>query len=78
MNNDIEMDEDELDELYSWVDTFKLSRPKRNIARDFSDGILMAEIVKHRFPKIVELKLLIKTLNSEQKLGNWSTLNSNF
>jgi hypothetical protein len=28
----------ELEELYSWVDSIPLSRPKRNIARDFSDG----------------------------------------
>ncbi len=28
----------ELQELYTWVDKVPLSRPKRNIARDFSDG----------------------------------------
>ncbi len=31
-------DDDRLQELYLWVDTIPLSRPKRNIARDFSDG----------------------------------------
>lgn len=30
--------EEELDDLYIWVDSIPLSRPKRNIARDFSDG----------------------------------------
>lgn len=37
--------EDEIQDLYAWVDTVPLSRPKRNIARDFSDGVLMAETV---------------------------------
>lgn len=27
-----------LQDLYTWVDQIPLSRPKRNIARDFSDG----------------------------------------
>ncbi|KAF4641501.1 SPEF1 family protein [Toxoplasma gondii] len=30
--------DEELAELYHWVDTIPLSRPKRNISRDFSDG----------------------------------------
>lgn len=37
--------EDEIQDLYAWVDTVPLSRPKRNIARDFSDGVLIAETV---------------------------------
>lgn len=41
--------------IYNWVDEIPLSRPKRNIARDFSDGVLMAEIVKHYIPHLVEL-----------------------
>lgn len=34
---------DDLKRLYTWVDGIDLSRPKRNIARDFSDGVLVAE-----------------------------------
>ena len=45
--------EDEIQELYAWVDTVPLSRPKRNIARDFSDGVLMAETVSPAIPSIV-------------------------
>ena len=30
--------EEELQELYEWVDEIPLSRPKKNIARDFSDA----------------------------------------
>ncbi|GFH16235.1 SPEF1-like protein [Haematococcus lacustris] len=47
--------EQELQGLYTWVDEIPLSRPKRNIARDFSDGVLTAEVVHHYFPKLVEL-----------------------
>ncbi|CDW76254.1 UNKNOWN [Stylonychia lemnae] len=32
------IDEEELQLVYQWVDTVSLSRPKKNIARDFSDG----------------------------------------
>ena len=32
------LDEDGLQELYTWIDDINLSRPKRNIWRDFSDG----------------------------------------
>lgn len=35
---------DDLTRLYTWVDEINLSRPKRNIARDFSDGVLVAEV----------------------------------
>ena len=32
------LDEAVLEELYAWVDSIPLSRPKKNITRDFSDG----------------------------------------
>lgn len=38
------LNDDELQRLYAWVDEISLSRPKRNIARDFSDGVLLAEV----------------------------------
>ncbi len=36
--------ENELNEVYNWVDEIPLTRPKKNIARDFSDGCLVAEV----------------------------------
>lgn len=39
------LSEEELNDVYSWVDSIPLSRPKKNISRDFSDGVLMAEII---------------------------------
>lgn len=38
------LSDDDLQRLYAWVDEISLSRPKRNIARDFSDGVLVAEV----------------------------------
>lgn len=32
------LNEEEMQNIYNWVDEIPLSRPKRNIARDFSDG----------------------------------------
>jgi hypothetical protein len=37
--------EEELQELYVWVDQIQFSRPKRNIARDFSDGVLLVRLL---------------------------------
>ena len=31
--------EEEMQEVYNWVDEIPLSRPKKNIARDFSDAV---------------------------------------
>lgn len=32
------VDEEDMQELYQWIDDIPLSRPKKNINRDFSDG----------------------------------------
>ena len=49
------LNEEELNNIYNWVDEIPLSRPKKSIARDFADGVLLAEIVKHYYPTLVEL-----------------------
>jgi hypothetical protein len=61
-----------------------LSRPKKNITRDFADGgksnhylVLLAELVAHYFPKLVELHNYTSTTSATTKLSNWNTLNSN-
>ncbi|XP_051866499.1 sperm flagellar protein 1-like [Pristis pectinata] len=69
------MDEESLQELYSWVDTLQLSRAKRNLARDFSDGVLIAEVVKFHFPKMVEMHNYTPASSTQQKLSNWAHLN---
>lgn len=68
-------EENELMYIYEWVDSIPLTRPKKNISRDFSDGVLMAEIVKHYFPRLVEIHNYPSASSTNQKLYNWSTLN---
>lgn len=92
--------EEEMQLIYNWVDEIPLSRPKRNIARDFSDGgkcnvtkasipfykphssitsfasvVLVAEIIKHFIPHIVELHNYSAAHSVSQKTYNWNTLN---
>ena len=33
-----ELSEEALQELYTWIDAIPLSRPKKDLKRDFSDG----------------------------------------
>ena len=79
-----------MQEVYNWVDEIPLSRPKKNIARDFSDCgkyfnsyfqnycskiVLIAEVVKHFLPQLVELHNYSAAHSVQQKTYNWSTLN---
>ena len=48
---DNDIDDDELEVIYSWVDAVTTNRPKRNIQRDFADGSLLAHIIHHYLPK---------------------------
>ena len=64
------MDDDELQRLYAWVDEIPLSRPKRNIARDFADGVLAAEVCHHYFPPLVDLHNYPPANSMRQKLYN--------
>uniref|UniRef100_A0A671YHM9 Sperm flagellar 1 n=1 Tax=Sparus aurata TaxID=8175 RepID=A0A671YHM9_SPAAU len=72
---DRELNEEELQDLYAWIDKIPLSRPKRNITRDFSDGVMAAEVVRYFFPKLVDLHNYIPANSTQQKLSNWSVLN---
>lgn len=69
------LEEEELQLLYTWVDDIPLSRPKKNITRDFSDGVLMAEIARHFFPKLVQIHNYSAASSYSQKMYNWNTLN---
>eukprot|EP00347_Sterkiella_histriomuscorum_P010538 403375899 len=69
------LDEEEMQIIYNWVDEIPLSRPKRNIARDFSDAVLVAEVVKHFLPHLVEIHNYSAAHSVSQKTYNWNTLN---
>ena len=72
----MDLTEDELKPLYKWIDQIPLSRPKRNIARDFSDGVLVAEVIAHFYPKLVELHNYSGANAMSPKVCNWQTLNA--
>ena len=76
MNNEQDENESELMYIYEWVDSIELSRPKKNIARDFSDGVLLAEIIKSYFPRLVDLHNYPSCSNSKHKESNWNVLNN--
>ncbi|XP_047207960.1 sperm flagellar protein 1 isoform X2 [Girardinichthys multiradiatus] len=72
---DRSLSKEEKQDLLAWVDKVPFSRPKRNITRDFSDGVMIAEIIKHFFPKIVDLHNYSASCKTQQKLSNWRFLN---
>ena len=61
--------------MLNWVDSYALSKPKKNLARDFSDGILLAEILKYYFPQWIQLHNYTTANSSSSKYINWKTLN---
>lgn len=69
------LDEMKLRALYAWVDKIPLSRPKRNISRDFADGVLLAEVVATYFPALVEIHNYGPANSFRQKMYNLETLN---
>jgi len=71
-----DLTEEQLRALYSWIDAIPLSRPKRNIARDFSDGVMLAEVVAVYFPAMVELHNYSPANSVQQKVYNFDTLNA--
>lgn len=76
MSWEMELTDDILEELYEWIDRIPLSRQKKRIERDFSDGYCIAEIVKHFLPSLIEMHNLTPANNMQQKLANWGLLNA--
>jgi len=72
----MDLSEEQYRALYAWIDAIPLSRPKRNIARDFSDGVLLAEVVSAYFPQLVEVHNYPPANSLKQKVYNLETLNA--
>jgi hypothetical protein len=70
-----DLTEEQLRAIYTWIDAIPLSRPKKNMARDFSDGILLAEVIATYFPTLVDLHNYPPANSTKQKLYNFETLN---
>jgi len=75
MKNVKELEEEELTSLLLWVDDFPLSKEKRNLTRDFSDGVTVSEILKYFIPKVVEVSQFTPSYNTSSKEANWHHLN---
>lgn len=65
----------QLNAIYMWINTIPFSRHRKNIARDFSDGVLIAEILKVYLPQLVDLHNYYNTCSIRQKINNFDTLN---
>jgi hypothetical protein len=66
--------EEELPALYAWLDSVPLSRPRRSVARDFADGCLLAEVIAHYHPRLVELHNYSPASGAAGKLKNLEAL----
>ncbi|KAG3092672.1 hypothetical protein PI125_g17074 [Phytophthora idaei] len=64
-----------MDSVYDWVDQFSFSRAMKNTARDFSDAVLLAEILAQLVPAWVQLHNYPSAHRLQQKMSNWETLN---
>lgn len=69
------LDAFELQDVLKWVDSFALSRPSKKLSRDFADAVLLAEILKYEFPKLVELHNYAGCFSVQGRMKNWDTLN---
>lgn len=58
------------------VDSIPLSRPKKNISRDFSDAAMMAEVLQHYRSELVALHNYPTVNSTTKKIANWNTLNT--
>lgn len=65
----------ELEEILKWIDGFALSRSSKKLSRDFSDAVLLAEILKYELPKVVDLHNYTGCNAIQGKIDNWNILN---
>lgn len=61
--------------MYEMVDSIPFSRAKKNIHRDFADGVMMAELIYHYNQKLVALHNYPPANSLAKKIENWNTLN---
>lgn len=61
--------------VYCWLDTLHFSKPKKNLTRDFADGVMFFEVLKQVCPQqIVEQHNVTPTFNKTQRLNNWKQI----
>ena len=91
MEGQFTLDHSMLADLHQWIDQIPLSKPKKRIERDFADGeqnpfivlsivfvmagTLVAEVVRHYLPDLIDMHNYSSSSSSAQKKVNWTTLN---
>ncbi|XP_053990643.1 sperm flagellar protein 1-like [Hylaeus volcanicus] len=63
-------------ELWDWLDSIPLSKARKHLAKDFSDGVLLTEIIHHFKPHWVDLHNYSPSNARHCKEDNWRLLNS--
>lgn len=51
-----------------------MSRVKRHINRDFSDAVMIAEILNHHYPNLVWTHTFVPKNSVDEKKDNWVLL----
>ncbi|XP_063726783.1 sperm flagellar protein 1-like isoform X2 [Symsagittifera roscoffensis] len=74
-----EIDHEQFTLLLEWIDEMPLTRVKRNLNRDFSDAVLVAEVIHHQLAESKVAQLVEKhnyqsANSSENKKANWELL----
>ncbi|XP_058802651.1 uncharacterized protein LOC131670769 [Phymastichus coffea] len=64
-----------IEDIFEWIDGIPLSKTTKNLARDFSDAVLMSEILKFYYPNLVNSHNYIPANSIQNKKENWNTLN---
>lgn len=72
----MEIDQSDLQMIYKWADSVPLSKPKRNINRDFSNCCLVAELIAYEIPKLINLHNYPQSNSYNTKVTNWKFLRS--
>jgi len=63
--------------ILEWLEEVPFTKESalRNIAREFSDGYCVAEIVAHFCPKLIDMNVYHPVSATPQKVTQWNTLN---
>jgi len=71
----LELTPEQHQQVYTWIDSIPLTRPKRNIYRDCSDATTVAELIGYYYPKLIDLHNYTPSNAINTKILNWQTLN---
>jgi len=76
MSTDRDLTDMEQYDLLCWIDSIDFARKNKtlNMARDFSDGVLMAELISVYLPRSVDLGAFPRANAKSSKLDNWNRL----